>query len=113
MIVAYVEPGICGFNATIRVIKIGPKNVRVSIISDCKQVIAFSNQLQNLSIKDILRSPIHKNPIYDKAGLSYLHASCPIPCAVLKAAELELELALRQDVKFEFRDENRQTDDAL
>jgi hypothetical protein len=45
---------------------------------------------------DIIKNPINKNPIYENAGKCNLHSSCPIPCGVIKAAEVELELALKK-----------------
>jgi len=51
---------------------------------------------------DVMKNPIHQNPVYMKAGQCKLHASCPVPCGVIKAAEAELGLALEKDVKMKF-----------
>jgi hypothetical protein len=54
---------------------------------------------------DILRGPINQNPIYVEAGKCKLHNSCPVPCGIAKAAEAELGLALKKNVKIEFQED--------
>jgi hypothetical protein len=97
-----IEPGICGFSAEVRVFGIRPKSVVFDIKSECKQVMILARQLEKLDRKDILRGPIQENPIYEKAGKSGLHPACPVPCALIKAAEAELGLALTRDIRISF-----------
>ncbi len=46
--------------------------------------------------------PMTRNPVYIAAEQSGSHASCPVPAAVLKAAEVVLELALPGDAIIRF-----------
>ena len=46
--------------------------------------------------------PVTRNPVYLAAQQSGCHASCPIPMAVLKAAEVAMEMALPRDVSIRF-----------
>lgn len=64
--------------------------------------MGLARRLGKLEMKDILRGPIQENPVYEKAGKSGLHSSCPIPCALIKAAEVELGLALCRDIRISF-----------
>lgn len=104
MVTVYVDPGICGLNTVIRAYRLQRESVGITIKSDCKHVMALEDELQRLDLKDIVKVPINKNTIYEKASKCYLHPSCPIPCAVIKAAEVALELAAKKDVKIEFKD---------
>jgi hypothetical protein len=107
MITAQVEPGICGFSALIRVNRVERKQLKIDIESDCEHIKALADQLQMLGLREILKTPINKNPIYEAAGLCHLHASCAVPCGVLKAAEIELGLALKKAVKIDFQNVGR------
>lgn len=108
MITAQVEPGICGFSALIRVNRVERKQLKIDIESDCEHIKALADQLQTLlGMREILKTPINKNPIYEAAGRCHLHASCAVPCGVLKAAEIELGLALKKAVKIDFQDVGR------
>ena len=102
MVTVHIDPGICGFCTELRVFQTHERGVRITTKSDCKQVMALGDELQKVNQKDIVKTPINKNPIYEKAAKCYLHPSCPIPCAVIKAAELALGLAAKKDVKIEF-----------
>lgn len=106
MATLHVEPGICGFSAEVRVFRIQPRSVAFDIKSECKQVMILARQLEKLEMKDILRGPIQENPVYEKAGKSGLHSACPVPCALIKAAEVELGLALARDIQISFHMES-------
>jgi len=103
MVKLYVEAGICGFSALVKAEKIDKKHVRVQIKSDCEKVMCFANGVKRLNIIDLFRQPFNTSKVYEKAGQSHLHSSCVIPCAVFKAAEVELGLALKKDVRIVFQ----------
>lgn len=112
MITVHIESGICGFNSVLRAHRIERKSVGIAIKSDCGQVAAFGDLLQKLNVDDVIRTPLNKNGVYEKAGKCNLHASCPVPCGVIKAAEVELGLALMKDVRIIFQNDNQVADDA-
>ena len=113
MITVRIESGICGLNTVVRAFRIQRRSVGIAIKSDCKQVMAFGNQLRKIDMMDVIKTPINKNPIYEKAGRCNLHSSCPVPCGIIKAAEVELELALTKDVRIDFQNDIQGTDDAV
>ena len=98
-----IEAGICGVYARVHAVKRGGRSVEITIESDCKQVIALGESLNHLDIQGLFHRPFNLNPVYEKAGRCHLHPGCPVPCAVIKAAEIELELALKKDVKLTFK----------
>ena len=112
MITVHIEPGICGLNTSVHVFMTQKKYVGIAIESDCDQVTAFGGELNILNMNDVIGNPITKNPVYEKAGKCNLHASCPVPCGVIKAAEVELGLALVKDVRIVFQNDNQVADDA-
>ena len=97
-----VNPGICGFPCIIKARKTGARQVSLAISgSDCEQIQRLAERLATLSMKDIF-APLSRNPVYISAEKSGCHLSCAIPVAVIKAAEVALELALPSEVHIEF-----------
>jgi len=98
-----VNAGICGFSCCIRAWKINPKTIGLEISeSECQQIQQLSNLLSRLTLEEVFM-PMTSNPVYIAAEQSGSHSSCPVPAAVLKAAEVALKLALPGDaiVRFE------------
>jgi len=104
MIIAQVEAGICGFSTLIRVSILARRSIKFTLESECDHITALGNHLSTLGIREVLKTPINQNPIYETAGRCHLHASCAVPCGVLKAAEIALGLALPKEVKIVFQD---------
>ena len=99
---ASVNAGICGFTCWIRAWKKGQRAVGLAVSeSECQQIQAFSDIVKSLTLKEVF-TPATRNPVYLAAEQSGCHASCPVPVAVLKAAEVAMEMALARDVSIRF-----------
>ena len=97
-----VDPGICGFPCVIKAGKMGAQMVALEISgSDCGQIKKLSERLARISLKDIF-APISRNPVYALTEKSGCHLSCPVPVAVIKAAEVAFEMALPREVHIRF-----------
>jgi hypothetical protein len=97
-----VDPGICGFACVIKARKAGKRRVALEIGgSDCGQIKALAGRLQTLAMKEIF-APLSRNPVYAASEKSGCHLSCVIPVAIIKAAEVALELALPREVHIKF-----------
>jgi len=97
-----VDPGICGFPCVVKAVKMGPKMVALEISgSDCSQIKKLSERLTQISLKDIF-VPISRNPVYVSAEKSGCHLSCPVPVAIIKAAEVAFGMALSKEVHIRF-----------
>lgn len=97
-----VNPGVCGFTCVIEAHKQDARNVTLSISgSGCKNVRRLTELVPSLSLVDIFK-PISKNPVFLSAEKAKCHPSCPIPVAVMKAAEAALGMALPRDVHITF-----------
>jgi hypothetical protein len=97
-----VDAGICGFTCRIKAWKIDKRAVGLEISeSECQQIQQFSEFLSKLTLKGLFM-PVTRNPVYLAAEQSGCHPSCPIPAAVLKAAEVAMEMALPRDAFIRF-----------
>ncbi len=96
-----VDPGICGFTCSINAFKDGKHSVKFEIQSDCDQIQNLAGDLGKISMKDLFL-PMSRNPIFLSAEKSQCHLACPIPCSLVKAAEVALGLALPKRVMITF-----------
>ena len=97
-----INAGICGFTCRIEAWKIDKSDAGLEISeSECQQIQRFSDIVSKLSLKEIFM-PVTRNPVYLAAQKSGCHASCPIPMAVIKAAEVAMEMALPREVLVKF-----------
>lgn len=69
----------------------------------------MAQRLTELSLRDLFL-PLSRNPVYQAVEKSGCHLSCPIPMAIIKAAEVALELALPKDACIRFRCETTESD---
>ena len=99
-----VDSGICGLPCRVRVRKIDKRKAAVEITdTECTMLHEMAENIKEIGIKEVF-SPISKNPAYLAAQEAGCHPSCPVPVAVLKAAEVAMEMALAQSVAIEFVD---------
>jgi hypothetical protein len=107
---ASVNAGICGFTCRIEAWKIDKNAVGLKISeSECQQIQRFSDLVSKLTLREIFM-PVTRNPVYLAAQKSGCHASCPIPMAVLKTAEVAMEMALPREVSMRFEPCKRRKD---
>jgi hypothetical protein len=98
-----VEAGICGFTTTIVAAKTGRRRVSVEVESDCEAVAEMNGELQDLGWMEALGQP-GKSLVWECVCTHIKHPACPVPMGILKAIEVELDLALPRDVVIHFED---------
>ncbi|MDP2917562.1 MAG: hypothetical protein Q8O16_06510 [Dehalococcoidia bacterium] len=96
-----VDPGICGFKATVEVARQDRLKVKISIATECDMIKALGAELAELDWREALGKP-SESPVYKCAFRHIKHTACPLPSAVLKAVEVEVGAALPRDVVFHF-----------
>ena len=97
-----VDPGACGFTCVIRTRSLDKQSVSIEISgSECRQIQRLNERLDQLSLRELFM-PLTKNPVYQAAQASGCHASCAIPCAVIKAVEVAMGMAVARQVRFSF-----------
>jgi hypothetical protein len=106
-----IRPGICGFN-TVVIAEREKKKVRLTIVTDCDMVRAMAEELNELDMVVSFTGFIN-NPVYRAASKHLRHVTCPVPCGILKALEVEAGLALPRDVSIEFISSAREEKDGI
>ena len=96
-----VNPGVCGFIATIEIDKIDKKKLSCTIKSDCQLVAALAASLTEIDKFDALR-PKDQSGLHQTLAQQQMHMACPVPVGILKAVEVEAGLALPRDVSIHF-----------
>jgi hypothetical protein len=96
-----VDPGICGFPCEVEVKRQDGMRMTVGLTSQCVQVSKLGEAIGVLELKDIFSSPA-SNTVYKFSEAAGCHASCPVPLAILKCAEVEMGVALPKDVGMRF-----------
>ena len=101
---AEVNAGVCGLISVIEASSPDGMQVRVSIESDCSRVRAIAAEWATRergatldAFQELLRVPLVETTPARLASEHGLHPTCPVPIAVLKAAEAAAGLALPFD----------------
>jgi hypothetical protein len=97
-----IRPGACGFLVTVIATKVEPKKATLAIQTECEHVNEMASLIVHLTVNDILGFPFGEDVVYQAARRVIRHASCAVPCGIIKAAEAELGLAVKQDVLIHF-----------
>lgn len=103
-----VNAGICGFQTIIRCAKDGKYGVTTELISDCEHVQDLGLRLETgdaLQLGEVIAKGEAKNRVFQAASEALPHSACPVRVAIIKAAEVELGLALPRPVTIEFEPE--------
>lgn len=104
-IIVSVNPGICGFGCEVKVKRISKECAEVAIDgSCCGHIQLLAKEMNSLTLRDLF-SPITRNPVYLAAQKARCHPSCVIPVAILKAAELAMEMAVPKNVSITIEDQ--------
>jgi hypothetical protein len=96
-----INPGNCGFSVAVTADKEKGKRVNISIVTECEMVMEMLEDISSLELRDVFTSHIG-NPVYLSAAKRLEHAACPVPVAILKAAEVELGLCMPEDITIQF-----------
>ena len=96
-----VEAGICGFTTIVEATKTAKRRVSVVVESDCEGVAEMNGELQDMDWLEALGPPTN-SAVWECACQHLQHPCCPVPIGILKAIEVELDLALPKDVVIHF-----------
>ncbi len=96
-----VDPGQCGMTAVIEVKKKEKGVFELRITSPCEMAMKLAQEVPVLTLADAFKK-FSDNPVYKKGATCVKHVACPVPCAIIKALEVEAGLGVRKDVKIVF-----------
>ncbi|UCF92390.1 MAG: hypothetical protein JSW39_29680 [Desulfobacterales bacterium] len=101
-ICATVNPGICGFPCVIAARRDGVRKLALQITgSECRHIQRLAEILPEITLRELF-APLNRNPVFVSAEQARCHPACPVPVAIVKVAEVALELALPRDVLIKF-----------
>jgi len=97
---AKVFSGICGFHTHI-IAKEDEDKIRLHIESDCSAIMRLAEQLTEVDpFQEITFRKA--GPLTLQLGAKYcLHTACPVPVGIIKAVEVEANLALPMDASIQ------------
>ncbi|MDH3392085.1 MAG: hypothetical protein OEL85_09850 [Desulfobulbaceae bacterium] len=102
-----VEPGICGFCCQVEARQRDKHHALIEIIgSECELIRKLAASLKEVSLNDIFVAHT-RNPVFKAAEMAGCHLTCPVPVAILKAAEVALELALPREASLSFEQDKK------
>lgn len=97
-----VEPGICGFSCQVDARRQDKYSAHIEITgSQCELIRKLSENIKEVTVQDLF-VPHTRNPVFKAAEQAGCHLTCTVPVAVLKAAEVALELALPRPARISF-----------
>ena len=95
---AEICAGVCGFNTTVVARKNDDGTVHLDVESDCKAVLKFAEQLQDVDPYREFTWRRQGPKTLEVAPQCLTHPACPVPSGIIKVVEVEAGLALPRDV---------------
>jgi len=100
-----VYAGICGFITEIRAERMDETNVKLEIKSDCPVIAKAAEKIKVINgVRETGKGLANSEVVRVLAGCG-MHTACPVPCGIMKAIEVALDLALPSDVKIEVKNQ--------
>jgi len=97
-----VDAGVCRFRTTILAWVNDEGDVFFDIESECSYASKLSDKLSlGTPVFEIMKMPYADNVIYQCCSI-LPHSSCPIPSALIKAAEVAAGFGIARDVRVVF-----------
>jgi hypothetical protein len=95
-----VNPGACKMKTVIVAEMDEDMNVVFTADTECQHVKEMIDALPAISPYEELERSFLESEIYKAAARCIAHLACPVPCAMVKAAEAASGLGLKRDVDF-------------
>ncbi len=95
-----VDAGVCRFKTVITAVMDDEMNITYKVKSECPAVREMAKNMRPIGIFEALAKPFPENVVYNEFGNYLEHSACPVPCALIKAAEVASDMALKKNVTF-------------
>ncbi|MHB1043402.1 MAG: DUF6951 family protein [Eubacteriales bacterium] len=102
---ARVYAGACGFTSVIKVEKISKMIVRVQLITACLDLRKLNEDLNEVDCSTGVFGSMVDSYIYKAASARLKNSDCPVPCAIIKAIQVELGGAIPKEVTIKIKKE--------
>ena len=95
---AILDAGICGFKTTIQVDSEDQQTAKINLESGCPHIMKMAEEISTIDAYSECFGKPGNGSIYSAAAEHCAHAACPIAPAIIKAVEVECNLALPKQV---------------
>ena len=92
-----VDAGVCRFKTVITATMDDEMNIVFKIKSECPAVRNMAKEMGPVPLFEAMAMPFTENAIY-KYAAKLEHVACPVPCALVKTAEVTGDMALKKEV---------------
>ncbi len=99
---AKVFAGACGFTSVVRATRVDKSHINVKIISACKMLQKMNEDLEHLNWQRDIFNSICNSLVYRSADKHLMHTDCPVPSAIVKVIQIELDGMVPVDVNMKF-----------
>ena len=96
-----VKPGVCGFKCTINAVENDEGNMDIHVDTQWTQIKKMEEDLQNIDGMQEIFGGFSKSKVYASAHKNCKHLACPNPSAIVKAIEVQCNLALPRNVEMD------------
>jgi sorbitol-specific phosphotransferase system component IIBC len=96
-----INPGICGFPATVEIKKTDKRKFELILVTECEKLGQLANMIEILDLVDAFKQD-KDSRLYSAVSDCQLHPACPAPIGIIKALEVEADIALPRDVEIRF-----------
>ncbi len=93
-----VDAGVCRFKTVITATMDDEMNITFKVKSECPAVRDMAKSMRPVPLFEAMAMPFADNVIYKEFGCKLQHAACPVPCALIKTAEVTGDMALKKEV---------------
>ncbi len=96
-----IEPGNCGFTATVEA-EMNGDLCNLHIESQCAAIQRLASELTQVNPYKEISFRRSMPTILEKGSQYCTHTACPVPVGIIKAVEVAAKLALPKDVTIKF-----------
>ncbi len=101
---AEIFAGNCGYTTQVETSMDGDK-CNIHIQSECKAIMRMAEELTQVEPYQEISFKRKMPQIYEMGIKHCTHAACPVPSGIIKAVEIEADLALPTDVTIKLENE--------
>lgn len=96
-----VKDGICGYTTVINAVRLDGERMEVKIVSPCEMIKRIGEELKVVRWKDVFTRDMEDSVVQKANTGNVKHFGCVVPSAIIRAIEVELEMASANDIRIE------------
>lgn len=97
-----ISAGACGYTTVVKVQALDKKKVHINIITACRMLQSLNEELGVIDWTKGVFNRFCDSIIYKTAHQKLKHTDCPVPMAIIKAIQVEINGATPKNVTMTF-----------